>query len=206
MFIKVGGPNGAGKTTVTTSLERVGQEMGLQIQRVKGGDILLSLAGVSSYPELRKIPEPEMERIRPEMYRIMYEEDAKDPNTLRVRDAHFALYKSDTGQFIEEGAQPGDKEQMLLLVVLNPSLNVLLDRRHRQGMERSDRNFDPSIAKMEIQKELEYAGKESADLGVKLIVLPNPDGLVRETSIEIIREIETSKLNKEGGARRSAER
>ena len=110
MFIKVGGPNGSGKTTVTTQLEELGRSFGLSIERVKGGDILLALANVATYDELRRIPEEVRAGLRPEMYRIMYEMDRNDPGTIRVRDAHFTLFDECTSRFVEGELQNGDKE------------------------------------------------------------------------------------------------
>lgn len=205
MFIKVGGPNGSGKTTITTRLEELGKNMGLRVERVKGGDILLKLAGVNSYDELRQIPEETRAALRPEMYRRMYEVDRNDPLTIRFRDAHFALFDPALSKFVEAGLQDGDEDQMLMIVVLTPSKDEIISRRLKDK-DRIDRSLDPLLIDLEIATELQFARKQAQEIGVRLLELPNCDGRVDETVLEIIREIQIRRVSKEGGVFTSHER
>ena len=205
MFIKVGGPNGSGKTTVTTQLEELGGSFGLSIERVKGGDILLALANVATYDELRRIPEEVRAGLRPEMYRIMYEMDRNDPGTIRVRDAHFTLFDECTSRFVEGELQNGDKDQMLMMIVLNPSREMLLQRR-LIDINRVDRSLEPDHIELEISTELRFARRQARAINVKLLELPNPDGQLEATTLEIINEIRQQMVLKEGGAIRFFER
>lgn len=194
MFIKIGGPCGAGKTTITKEIATIAQSRDLPFVRVKGGDILLSLAGVDSYEKLRKIPEATREALRDRMYKIMYEEDRNDPGTIRVRDAHFTLL--DEGKFVILPMQEADRSQTHLMVVLSPDPEELLHRRFGDS-DRPDRVRDLEFIRREIDFELQVARMHSEELGIPLYVINN-NGPASETANFIIEETLKLQTSPEG--------
>jgi len=97
MFIKIGGVPGVGKTTVISEIVEKSSQLGLPIVKVKGAEYLLDVLGVSTYEQLRQVPEQERAQARSEMYRRMYEDDRNDPSTIRLRDAHYSLWQDGSG-------------------------------------------------------------------------------------------------------------
>ncbi|MBN1168552.1 AAA family ATPase [Candidatus Woesebacteria bacterium] len=183
-FIRVGGPKGVGKSTIIKEIVGASERLGLPVQKVKGGDHLLDILGVSSYDELRMLPEEVREAARPEMYRRMYEEDRGDPDTIRLRDAHYVMWgKNNDG--IVCPTQPEDKEQMLAMVCLTAPLDVIYQRRVFDGRE--DRHFDENLIKIEIETELEIARCQSREIGCPLVVIENT-GNIQESCASLVRE------------------
>ncbi|HCX25786.1 MAG: hypothetical protein UX08_C0012G0062 [Candidatus Collierbacteria bacterium GW2011_GWB1_45_35] len=177
MFIRIGGIPGVGKSTVIDKLSKVGKMYGLPIEKVKGGDVLLKLAGVSTYDELRKLPESFRASLRPEMFRIMYEEDRQNPQVIRLRDAHFSLIDPETGQIVTFPLQHEDSEQMLAMIVLTADPEIILTRR-LGDKSRSDRFMDLDVIIEEQRIEIETAEAQSKQLDRELVIVDNsPEGL-----------------------------
>ncbi len=186
MFIRIGGAPGVGKSTLINKLVEIANKNNLPVKRVKGGDYLLKLAGVSSYDELRKLPEEYRASLRPEMYRLMYEEDRRKPEVVRLRDAHFSLIDPETGKIVIFPVLPEDSGQMLSMVLLRANPEVILARRTQQR-DRIDRYFDLETIKKEQEVEIGIASSQAKDLGKELVIVDNSPEW--ETSIykEIIR-------------------
>lgn len=172
MFIRIGGVPGVGKSTVIRKITEAAKWCGLPVEKVKGGDYLLRLAGVSSYDELRKLPEDYRASLRPEMYRLMYEEDRNNPGVIRLRDAHFSLIDPESGKTVLFPVFPEDKEQMLGMVILTADPEVILQRR-TLDKDREDRSLDLEVIKREQEIELATATAQAKELGQELAVVDN---------------------------------
>ena len=172
MFIRIGGVPGVGKSTLINNLVEVANKNNLPVERVKGGDYLLKLAGVSSYDELRKLPEDYRASLRPEMYRLTYEEDRRKPEIIKLRDAHFSLIDPETSKIVIFPILPEDAEQMVSMVLLTADPEVIMTRRTQQG-DRIDRYFDLKTIKKEQAVEIEIASSQAKDLGKELVMVDN---------------------------------
>lgn len=170
MFIRVGGVPGVGKTTVINEIVEKSSRLGLPVVKIKGAKYLMNVLGVSSYEDLRQVPEQDRAQARPEMYRRMYEDDRKDPNTIRLRDAHYSLWQDGSG-FVQFPTLEEDREQMLSMVCLTASEDIILERRRNDG--RSDRALDGVVIKRELAKEMEVARKQAESLDINLIQVEN---------------------------------
>ena len=170
MFIRVGGVPCVGKTTIINRIVEASEKLGAPVVKVKGGDYLLDILGVSSYDELREIPESVRLTARPEMYRKMYTEDREDPVTIRLRDAHYSLWQKDCG-FVYFPAQEEDRNQLLSMVCISAPSEVVLSRRLCD--RREDRSYEVEIISQEINTELETARAQSMKLGHELVLIDN---------------------------------
>ncbi len=187
MFITVGGIPGSGKTTITNEIVRIGTSLGLPITRVKGSDIMCKIAGVKNVDQLRSLPEDVRSKIRPKMFEYMYEEDKSDPTTIRVRDMHYS-FPDGSGGYVALAPQRGDTDQLLMMVLLNPSPEVLLDRRVSDQVIRDDRNRNLPIIYEELEFEKRTAVSNAEIIGVPLFICENntsPD----QTATLILRDI-----------------
>src|SRR3989344_2389004 len=174
MFIRIGGIPGVGKSTIIANMTKIANECGLPIERIKGGDYLLRLAHVSTYEELRALPEEFRASLRPEMYRQMYEDDRKTSGIIKLRDAHYSLVDSETGKVIIFPLLPEDGEQMLSMVLLVASPEVILERRKLEA-SRNDRYLDLALIRKEQETEKETAISHAASLGRELIIIDNSE-------------------------------
>ncbi len=168
MFIRIGGVCGSGKTTLVSALANIAKDLRLPIQAVKGGDILLQLAGVSTYDELRALPEDIRASLRPEMYRYMYEIDRRTPNILRLRDAHFTLIENE--QVVQCPCVAEDRTQMYALVLLTASPETILGRR-LCDTNRPDRNLELRHIREELEIEASEAHRQSEATGLPLKII-----------------------------------
>lgn len=174
MFIRVGGIPGVGKSTVIANIVKLANYSGLPIERVKGGDYLLKLANVSTYEELRALPEDYRASLRPKMYRQMYDDDRKTLSIIKLRDAHYSLVDLETGKVIIFPLLPDDVEQMLSMVLLKASPQIILDRR-RLEVNRNDRYLNLDLIRREQYVEEETAAHQAASLGKELIIVDNSE-------------------------------
>lgn len=191
MFILVGGVPGSGKTTITSEIVNAGQKMGLSICRVKGSDLMCQLAGVNNVDELRSLPEEYRSSLRPEMYRLMYKQDKEDPSTIRVRDMHFSL-RDGNGIFVPLPVQDADREQLAMMVLLNPKPDLLLDRRMKDSAHRSDRAMCLDDVHKEIRFEMETALNNSRTVGVPICILDNETTPINTANL-VLREFVRSR-------------
>lgn len=201
MFIRIGGVPGVGKTTVIDALFEASKSHGLPIARVKGGDYLLKLAGVKTYDELRKMPEEYRASLRPEMYRLMYEEDRKSPEIFRLRDAHFTLLDQESGKTVTFPVFPEDKDQMFSMIVLTADPKVIISRRSLDH-DRPDRYLDPKTIEQELEIEIDAAMAQAKEIDIPLSVIDNseegvaaykkviesafPEGQMRDSLVEAV--------------------
>jgi adenylate kinase len=170
MFIRIGGIPGVGKTTIINEIVEKSSQLKIPVVKIKGAEYLMNVLDVSSYDELRQIPEQVRAQARPEMYRRMYEDDNKDPNTIRLRDAHYSLWQDESG-FIQFLSLEEDKKQMLSMVCLTASEDTILQRRRDDG--RSDRNLDIDIIRRELIEESKSAKEQAESLGINLVQVEN---------------------------------
>lgn len=170
MFIRIGGVPGVGKTTIIDKIVEESSRLGFPIVKVKGAKYLMDIFGVLTYEQLRGISEQERALARPEMYRRMYEEDRNDPNTIRLRDAHFTLWQGGSG-FTDFPLLVEDREQMLSMVCLTAPEDAVYERRKRDG--RPDRALERGIIREELTRELEIAVEQANCLGINLVQIEN---------------------------------
>lgn len=184
MFIRIGGVPGVGKTTVINEIVEKSLQLGLPVVRVKGAEYLMDILGVSTYEQLREVPEQERAQARPEMYKRMYENDRNDPNTIRLRDAHFSLWQDGFG-FVDFPALEEDKSQMLSMVCLTAPETTIYERRRNDS--RSDRALEIGIIQKELTKELEVAREQANSLGIDLVQIENI-GDISEVCVRVVME------------------
>lgn len=184
MFIRIGGVPGVGKTTVINEIVKKSSRLGLPVVKVKGAEYLMDILGLSTYDELRQVPEQDRALARPEMYRRMYEDDRNDPNTIRLRDAHFSLWQNGSG-FVYFPVLEEDRKQMLSMVCLTAPDTTIFERRRNDG--RSDRSLDNDTIQKELMKESEVAKEQATSLGINLVQVENV-GNVSGVCIQVVRE------------------
>lgn len=175
MFIRIGGVPGVGKTTVINEIVETSSRLGLPVEKVKGADYLLNILGITSYEDLRKLPEEVRCAARSEMFRRMYEDDRADPQTIRLRDAHFTLVDPKNGETVIFPLMPEDKEQILSMVVLTANPETILSRRIADK-DRQDRMICLGSIIREQNTEIKVAQSQSQELGIKLVAIDNTLG------------------------------
>lgn len=185
MFIKIGGVPGVGKTTIITEVTEASRSLGLPIQRIKGGDILMEILGVRTYDELRAIPEAIREAARPEMFRRMYDLDRQNPEIIRLRDAHFSLWQEETG-FSYFPLQDGDCNQTLALVCVVATPELIMVRRQNENHSRCDRQCRETVIRSELEMEIATAKSQADSLSRKLVVVENTTN-VEEACLQLVR-------------------
>lgn len=184
MFIRIGGVPAVGKTTVINEIVEKSLRLDIPVVKVKGAKYLMDILGVSTHEQLREISEQERAQARPEMYRRMYEDDRNDPNTIRLRDAHFSLWQNESG-FVNFPLLEEDKKQMLSLVCLTAPETTIYERRRTDG--RSDRTLEIDTIQREIIRELELAREQARSLGINLVQIENV-GDISEVCVRVVRE------------------
>lgn len=189
MFVHLGGVPGSGKTTLTNTVEQLAERESFPLQRLTGGEILCELAGVDSMAELRALPESVRATLRPEMYRWLYAEDRADPRTVRLGDGHFVLFEVKGQRYGVRQIQPGDAEQTLAMVVITADPETVLSRRRDDVGSRQDRQFSLDAIRREQKLELEVAKSQAEQLQVALEIVPNPDGSIDRTSLDLYERI-----------------
>jgi len=184
MFIRIGGVPGVGKTTIINEIVEKSSRLNLPIVKVKGAEYLMDILGISTYEQLRRIPEKERAQARPEMYIRMYKEDRNDPNTIRLRDAHYSLWQNGSG-FVDFPIQEEDKKQMLSMVCLTASETTIYERRKNDC--RSDRSLEINIIQKELLRELQVAREQAKIIGIDLVQIENT-GNISEVCAKVVRE------------------
>lgn len=176
MFIYVGGVPGVGKTTVVAETEKLAQQHGIRMERIKGAPILCELAGVPTIAELRALPESVRRALRPEMNRWLYELDRSDPEVIRLADGHFVYFDIEGKEYGIRQIQPWDKKQMLAIAVIVANPHIILHRRIKDAGDRHDRKRNIDFLIQEQKMEVNVAVSQAAELGIPLCFLGNEDG------------------------------
>ena len=184
MFLRIGGIPAVGKTTVAGLLVDELRAVGLDADTVHGANILAEILGVKK-SQLSQIPEETKAAAREEMYRRIYEADAQSPNRLVVRDAHYCMRDLGTGDFVECPLQPGDKNQMALMMLLISPETEIARRRQEDLSKRPDRPLDLAIIRQEAEFELATAKRQAETLGIPLLLFQNDGRTPQETTREI---------------------
>lgn len=176
MFIRIGGVPGVGKTSIINSIIEACRKRGFDdVIKIKGGDLLLDILNVANYDELRAIPELIRESARPEMFRRMYQEDLKDPNTIRLRDAHYSLWNPELKQFTIFPLQPEDKEQMLNMVCVIAPKELVRNHREKDHLTRGDRSTELDQIEKELYQEHHTYRQQLEILNLPVITVNNQD-------------------------------
>lgn len=119
MLIYVAGVPGVGKTTI---IKKLVEKLNLNKQKsesVSGLPILCKLAGNISSQDFRKLPDEVREKYRPEMFKIIYNDDLNDKETIRILDGHFAYYEARGEKYSVRSIQDGDYKQMKAIFIIN---------------------------------------------------------------------------------------
>lgn len=175
MFAYISGVPGVGKTTVVTETERLAQQHGIRMEKIKGAPILCELAGVSTVVELRALPESVRRALRPEMNRRLYELDRSDPEVIRLADGHFVYFDIEGKEYGIRQIQPWDKKQMLAIAVIVANPYTILRRRLKDAHDRHDRKRDIDFLIQEQKMEVDVAISQATELGVPICFLSNGD-------------------------------
>ncbi len=184
MFIYVAGIPGTGKTSVIKGLvERLNDESHKAL-RIRGLPILCHLAGDISPEEFRKLPDDVRGKYRPEMFRIIYEEDKNDPYTIRILDGHFIYFEVEGKDFSVRNIRNEDYEQMKAIFVVNSTPENILNRRIKDISERNDRVIDFNYIQEQLELEKNEAIKQAKELGISIDFINN-NGDLKETIQEI---------------------
>src|SRR5258706_14582024 len=118
MLIYVAGVPGTGKTTIIESLIKKLNSLGHKSVSVSDLPILCKLAGNISPDEFKKLPDSIRKKYRPEMNRIIYEEDLNDFSTIRILDGHFAYYEAGSKEYSIRPVNREDYQQMKAIFVI----------------------------------------------------------------------------------------
>lgn len=197
MLIWLGGIPGTGKSTVVKELIM----MQPHIELVKVSDQMLSLAGMSSPQELASLTASQRQELSLLAHRKLLEIDSCDPNTIRIEDGHFTVFKSN-----EKGYQlvlPCDKEtasQTAGLLLLEAPSSEVFARLSVDTPRREERlaRFGIQLGKTEAEAyhkieqhqlfERAAASFLSREMEASLHILHN-DGSVTNCAWEIIRSL-----------------
>lgn len=180
MFIYVGGIPATGKTSIIKEAEKLASERKINLKRTIGTDIMCKLAHVRTVDELRRLPEETRRKLRPEMNRLIYEQDRLDPTTIRVCDGHFCFFDIKGEKYGERQVQLEDKQQMKAFVVILADAQTVLRRRMDDKTKRPDRQKDiMSIVKEQLLETM-IAKKQARELNipVKFIINDNKKTII----------------------------
>lgn len=193
MLIYVAGIPGVGKTTVIKSLVEKLNSTGNKALPIGGLPILCKLAGDISPEEFRKLPDSIREQYRPEMFKIIYEEDLNDPKTTRILDGHFAYYEAGGKEYSTRPIQKGDYTQMKAIFVITASSENIIERRKKDNQERTDRTLELEHIIEQEKIENNEALKQASELNIPLVFLSN-NSTIDNAVHEIYFELEKLKL------------
>ena len=188
MLIYFAGVPGVGKTTLIKSLVEKLNSSGYKSVSVRGLPILCRLAGDISPDEFRRLPDDIREKYRPEMFKIIYEEDLRDFKTIRILDGHFAYYEAGGKEYSLRKMQDGDKEQIKAIFVVTSEAGTVLARRGLDKNERMDRtlNIEHIMEQEDIEKK--EAERQAKELGVPIFFVEN-NSEIQDTAEKIYLEL-----------------
>lgn len=173
MLIYIAGIPGSGKTTIIKSLIEKLNSSGNNSVSVRGLPIMCKLAGDISSDEFRKLPDNIREKYRPEMFRIIYEEDLNDFSTIRILDGHFAYYEAGGKKYSIRSINNEDYQQMKAVFVIISESKKVLKRREQDNKERLDRTLDlEHITEQENIEKIE-AVKQAQELKIPILFISN---------------------------------
>lgn len=173
MLIYIAGVPGVGKTTIIKNLiDRLNLSEHASIS-VSGLPILCKLAGGISSEEFRKLPDVVRKQYRPEMSRIIYEEDLNDFKTIRILDGHFVYYEAGGKEHSIRKIQEGDYEQMKAIFLITSDPEKILERRNKDNIEREDRTLDLEHIIEQENLEKNEAIKQAQELKIPIFYISN---------------------------------
>lgn len=181
MFVYIGGIPGVGKTTIKEKVLALSKEEGFHLFDMEERSVLCALAEVSSVEDYRRLPRSVRARARQEMLARFYSLDSVDPQTIRLRDDHFA-FPASGGQYFRRPIHPSDKSQMIGIVILTAEPDAISRRRANDLFFRPDHKEDSlqTIAEHQ-QVEIQTAQVQAAILRVPLRIFDNHDHMLEET-------------------------
>ena len=184
MMIYIGGIPGVGKTSIINNLILELNKLENKSKMIQGLPVLRKLAGGISSDEFRKLPDEIREKYRPEMWKIIYEEDRQDFDTIRILDGHFIYFESNGINFSKRKINPEDYIHIKAIFVINSKPEDILKRRQKDISERFDRSLDMEIIKKQLDLEIKEAISQSKEIGVPIFVIDN-NKEIKEISNEI---------------------
>lgn len=191
MMICIGGISGTGKSSIISKLVLKMKSDGYNVEMVRGLPIMCKLAGGISEDDFRRLPDIERAKFRPAMQEVIYGEDKKDPETIRIWDGHFAFFGLDGIGYSIRKVRNEDFEQMKLLVVVDATPESVLERRIKDGTKRLDRIKDLDIIKRQLKIEEEVAGRQAKELKIPVII-SNNNGTIENAVNMLSEEIKKS--------------
>ena len=106
----------------------------------------------------------------------------KDLRAIKVADGHFCFFNTKGEKYGVRSIQPWDKEQMLIIVVIDAKPEEILERRLKDLKKRTDRHLNINFIKMEQEMELKIAFLQAKKIGIPIEILINEDGKYVEIS------------------------
>lgn len=188
MLIYIAGIPGVGKTTIIQSLIEKLNSLGHKSVSIKGLPILCKLAGNISPDEFRKLPDSIRKKYRPEMNKIVYEEDLNDYSTIRILDGHFAYYEAKSKEYSIRPINKEDYQQMKAIFVIISAPEKILKRRNQDSKERTDRTLDSEHIREQENIEKNEAIKQAEILKIPLLFISN-DSDIKSVVNEIYLEL-----------------
>lgn len=188
MLIYVAGVPGVGKTTI---IKKLVEKLNLNKQKsesVSGLPILCKLAGNISSQDFRKLPDEVREKYRPEMFKIIYNDDLNDKETIRILDGHFAYYEARGEKYSVRSIQDGDYKQMKAIFIINSNPQNILARRNYDSQDRTDRTLNLEHIKEQSKIEENEALKQAGELKIPISFISNDtevDKVVDQIYLEI---------------------
>ncbi|MDO8660087.1 MAG: AAA family ATPase [Candidatus Parcubacteria bacterium] len=173
MLIYIAGIPGTGKTTIIKSLIEKLNFSGHKSVSIRGLPILCKLTGNISPEEFRKLPDSVREKYRPEMFKIIYEEDLNDFETIRILDGHFAYYEAKGKEYSIREIRKEDYEQMKAIFVIISEPEKILERRNLDSKGRTDRTLDLEHIREQENIEKDEAIKQAKELKVPILFISN---------------------------------
>jgi adenylate kinase len=173
MLIYIAGVPGVGKTTI---IKKLVDELNLNKHKsefVSGLPILCKLAGDISPQDFRKLPDEVREKYRPEMFKIIYNKDLKNKETIRILDGHFAYYKANGEEYSVRSIQDGDYKQMKAIFIINSNSEKILARRNSDSQNRTDRTLILEHIKEQLKIEETEAVKQAGELKIPIFFINN---------------------------------
>jgi adenylate kinase len=193
MMICIGGISGTGKSSIIKELLLKMHTAGYKTEIIRGLPIMCKLAGGISEDEFRRLPDNIRAQYRPAMQEYIYELDKRDSDTIRIWDGHFAFFEVKGTGYSVRKVRDEDFKQMKLLVVIEATIESILERRKKDYQDRSDRAVDLDVISEQLIIEKVEATKQGEELKIPVVFIEN-NGILEGAVDKLFKEIKV-KLN-----------
>lgn len=176
MFIYIAGVSGAGKTTLVQAVaKRVGSEA------LGGTANIMAYHGLTDMEYFQEGLITCYETWFPPYEAKQHQRDRDDPTTWRLMDLHFHYFRPNGDR--PRPVQPYDPVNLKCVMLLEPPVETVLERRIRDREKRPDRSFDRLCIRQEQNIEASGARAFCCNNRILQITLLNLD---LESSIQTV--------------------